>query len=200
MEQTTFSKIFFIILWVSAAIVVLGGVLLILPQLLIYLGLRSSGDTSRPEITHGEFPFRLEYELDGELNVIEDTLIVEFDGFGTNAGTGRYRRWRSHLASGANLILLLEVSDYKQIFYFPGSARYYMGDSLHPHSQSFPNASFIEREQRITRRDIEHSNDMLERFGPLENNSISEENLLENYGIRLISWEIAEPIINNFGD
>ena len=34
-----------------------------------------------PEITYGEFPFRLEYELNEKLHVIEDTLIVEFDGF-----------------------------------------------------------------------------------------------------------------------
>ena len=64
--------------------------------------------------------------MNEELHVIEDTLIVEFDGFGMNEGIGRYRRWTSRLASGEDLVLLLEVSDNKQIFYFPGPANYYM--------------------------------------------------------------------------
>lgn len=90
-----------------------------------------------PEITYGEFPFRLEYELNEELHVIEDTLIVEFDGFGMNEGIGRYRRWTSRLASGEDLVLLLEVSDNKQIFYFPGPANYYMGDRLNGYNHTF---------------------------------------------------------------
>ncbi len=108
-----------------------------------------------PEITYGEFPFRLEYELNEELHVIEDTLIVEFDGFGMNEGIGRYSRWTSRLASGEDLVLLLEVSDNKQIFYFPGPANY-MGDRLNGYNHTFPSASFIERERGIIRRDILH--------------------------------------------
>ncbi len=153
-----------------------------------------------PEITYGEFPFRLEYELNEELHVIEDTLIVEFDGFGMNEGIGRYRRWTSRLASGEDLVLLLEVSDNKQIFYFPGPANYYMGDRLNGYNHTFPSASFIERERGITRRDILHDKELLEQFGPLDQNTINEEELLNQYNIRLVNWEISEPIVNNFGD
>ena len=153
-----------------------------------------------PEITYGEFPFRLEYELNEELHVIEDTLIVEFDGFGMNEGIGRYRRWTSRLASGEDLVLLLEVSDNKQIFYFPGPANYYMGDRLNGYNHTFPSASFNERERGIIRRDILHDKELLEQFGPLDQNTINEEELLNQYNIRLVNWEISEPIVNNFGD
>lgn len=171
-----------------------------LPQILVYLGLRSSPAPPKPETQYGEFPFRLEYELNGELHVIEDALIVEFDGFGMNEGVGRYRRWTSRLASGEDLVLLLEVSDNKQIFYFPGPANYYMGDRLNGYDHTFPNASLIERKRSIKRSDILHEKNLLEQFGSLERNIISEEELLDYYNIRLINWEYTEPIINSFPD
>ena len=34
-------------------------------------------DTPNPQITHGEFPFKLVYEKDGEINIAEDGLICE---------------------------------------------------------------------------------------------------------------------------
>jgi len=46
-----------------------------------------------PEITYGEFPFRLEYEIDGERFVIEDVVIVEF--MGSFRGNPTTRPWRS---------------------------------------------------------------------------------------------------------
>ena len=45
-----------------------------------------------PEITYGEFPFRLEYEIEGERFVIEDTLIAEFDKSIRGNATTRARR------------------------------------------------------------------------------------------------------------
>ena len=34
-----------------------------------------------PEITYGEFPIKVTCEINGEIKVIEDTVICEFDGF-----------------------------------------------------------------------------------------------------------------------
>ena len=42
--------------------------------------------------------------------------------------------------------------------------------------------------------------ELLEQFGPLDQNTINEEELLNQYNIRLVNWEISEPIVNNFGD
>ena len=41
----------------------------------------------KPEITYGEFPFTLTYELDGEIKTIEDVVVCEYDGIEwTNSG------------------------------------------------------------------------------------------------------------------
>ena len=68
----------------------------------------------RPAITRGEFDFRLEYEVDGERIVIEDTIVALFDGFSADAGSmAWYRTWRLHLASDkrAQQLLLHELDD-----------------------------------------------------------------------------------------
>lgn len=85
----------------------------------------------RPEITRGEFDFRLEYEVDGERIVIEDTIVALFDGFSADAGSmAWYRTWRLHLASDkrSRNILLDELEDGRRIYYVPESANYFMGD------------------------------------------------------------------------
>ena len=56
------------------------------PWIAIDLHMRLSPDPPMPEITYGEFPFRLVYELNGEQIVIEDIIICEFDGFGMGGG------------------------------------------------------------------------------------------------------------------
>lgn len=64
-----------------------------------------------PQITYGEFPFSITYEVDGEIKIYEDTLVCEFDGF-KHYGTGGVRReWKSHLKSGNMNVYLLKTSD-----------------------------------------------------------------------------------------
>lgn len=54
-----------------------------------------------PEITYGEFPFRLEYEKNGERFIIEDTIIAEFDRSTTGDALSRARRiWNTSLVEG----------------------------------------------------------------------------------------------------
>lgn len=72
----------------------------VLPWAMIALGMLISPNPPRPEITYGEFPFSLEYEINGHRKVIEDTLIGEYDGIGMNEGIGKYRKWKWRLASG----------------------------------------------------------------------------------------------------
>jgi hypothetical protein len=81
---------------------------LVFPWLLIFIGIQSKPNPPRPEITNGEFPFRLMYEVNGYQKVIEDTLIYEFDGYGADEGRGKYRKWKKRLASGNERITLLK--------------------------------------------------------------------------------------------
>lgn len=142
----------------------------------------------KPKITHGEFPFRLVYEIDGETKVVEDVLICEYDGFGANAARGKYRQWKSYLASGNTRITLFKNEEI-EIFYTPNinhweAGAFYMGDTeiYSSINEVFPNAWYISD------------------FGNKQVNSyiISADELWGKYKIRLISWECAPPIENTF--
>lgn len=152
------------------------------PWISLLAGIHSLPNPTRPSITYGEFPFRLEYELNGTRMVIEDIIICEFDGFGTDEGRGKYRKWKQRLASGSKNIVLLKVDETKEVEFSPGSAEYYMGDSDRgENDSSFPNAIVISRDGRFTTE-----------------SGIRAEQLLEQYKIKLLSWNASQPITNNF--
>jgi len=142
----------------------------------------------RPEITYGEFPFTLVFELNGEEKVVEDVLIVEFAGITSfNGGHSRSRHWNYRFESGDRLITLLRI-DETTVIHSPTismfSVGYYMGDAGSP----------IEISQFASRHNSERDPNFIGGGGYL----INPEELLDVYGIRIISWEIAPPIENTF--
>ncbi|WP_339323097.1 hypothetical protein [Paenibacillus sp. FSL W8-0194] len=183
-----------ITIWLSFSALVIF-VIFSWPWLLLHNRIDSLPNPPQPSITYGEFPFRLEYELNGQRKVIQDTLICEFDGTGWDEGQGKYRKWKGYLASGKERLLLLEVdnpvalrSDGKvvkqEIYYSVGSARYYMGDmkEYEKYKQSFPDASYFEQYED----------------GSTSSGVIQSDELLRKYNIKLISWDYTQPIKNNF--
>lgn len=153
------------------------------PWILIYVGNLTEPDPPRPVVTYAEFPFRLEYEINGRKRVIQDTLICEYKGVGTDEGRGKFRKWEQRLASGNEQITLLKVGNNKEIYYPTGGPSYYMDDlaEYETFNQAFPNAAFIEADGRSTTSGIVNADD-----------------LLKLYNIKLISWDIAKPITNSF--
>ena len=143
----------------------------------------------RPAITRSEFDFRLEYELDGERIVVEDTIIALFDGFSADSGSmAWFRTWRLHLASDrrAQHLLLRELEDGRRIYYGLGAAGYYMGESGSRELGIWTpfNAPIL----------VETSG------SPTGSHSSvgGPEGLYNDFGIRLISWEHDPPIENSF--
>lgn len=177
------------VIWVTLPWILIGFFTLIRPS------------PSKPDITYGEFPFRLEYKINESTVVVEDTLICEFSGFGANEGVGKYREWTATLASGNERIVLYEfagtsglylgtpddkeeaeVELYTTIYFSPGNAGYYMGDE-YAHGADYPDASYF-----------------IERNGFKGQEGVAEADILLNeFGIELISWEISDPIVNQFG-
>ncbi|MCL2391954.1 MAG: hypothetical protein FWC66_05010 [Oscillospiraceae bacterium] len=149
---------------------------------------------SRPQITYGEFPFRLTFELDGELQVIEDTIVCEFVGFESRGTAGRYRVWEAHLKSGAERITLLNLRHLEEtnelgqlmleLFFDWGNANYYMGDtSRWPRGgQNFYEIMFLFQSPD----------------GRIGGSAYEADVAWEKYGIRLIDWEVSSPIENTF--
>ena len=135
----------------------------------------------RPEITYGEFPFRIEYEINGERFVIEDTVICEFDGFGMGAmGDPKIRKWKSRLASGSDDsgLILYVIDDKKIVTFNAGGPKYYMGDSGMSPEEYWRNA--------------------LKAFLVGEGAALFPEQWYDEYNFRFISWEFTDPIVNTF--
>ena len=156
---------------------------------------RAIPEPTKPEITYGEFDFKLTYEVDGKTKTIEDTIICEFDGFEWLGESGKYRKWKSKLKSGNDEIVLLDLRDKNEIneygntmlelIFYWGNAEFYMGDEI---------TYMTRRAQNLT--EINY------RFqaanGRIGSSAYGADVALERYGIRLIKWECDEPIKNTF--
>jgi len=153
-----------------------------------------------PEITTGEFPFRVVYELDGDIHVLEDVLICEFDGI-TNSG--RNWRWRLRYDVDATMIngfrdtLLILEGEYMYSIFTPdrlnqrfnifvdaGTCGYYMGD----------------RQGWISEPRIQIQERLISEGGGLSihDRDLTFEQLEVYFGIRMIEFIFSEPIRNQF--
>ena len=140
-----------------------------------------------PQITYGEFPFTITYEVNGEIFTYEDVVICEYEGIKSLGTAGKYRQWSERLKSGNEYIILLKSningSDFEISFPFLGFPEYYMGDF----EQS------VEEYERILKDD--------KYFTHWENGngrSIKKEEAWQKYGIRIINIETSPPIENTF--
>ena len=149
----------------------------------------------KPTITYGEFPFRLEYEKNGNIEVIEDTIICEFDGFNVEGENGKYRKWKIYVKStGERMIVLYDLrtndiftewgSQVLELCFDPGNAEYYMGDVG----------------GRERKGSLGHWIDYLYILpdGKTGYSSLELDEAWEKYKFRLISWEPSPPINNIF--
>jgi len=79
---------------IGIAIIILAGRLFSMIDLFDLL----FGGQKYPEIAKAEFPFVVEYVMDGETYIIEDIVVCEFDGF--DGMFPNQRCWSSYLKSG----------------------------------------------------------------------------------------------------
>jgi len=145
----------------------------------------------QPEITYAEFPFRIELDNNGEQIIFDDTIICEYVGVKYISGAERkVREWRIKLESEKDFevkqriktIFRVEVKNhagnYMHVNYRYGTANYYMGDM---------------GENEIFNPQIEISiNDKFSKG--FKNN----DEILDYYGIKIISIEETPPIKNTF--
>ena len=148
----------------------------------------------KPEITHGEFPFKIVYEVQGEIFEIEDTAICDYTGIELSEFWGKRRTWELELQSGNEQIILLDISEnsitdeagylFLYLYWFPGNAEFYMGDNATWSSRS-PNGGVmidcVKQRGDVTAR-----------------TAISAEEAWERFGIRIIDIQWSEPVVNQF--
>lgn len=143
-----------------------------------------------PEITYGEFPISVTYEVDGEIGVVEDTVICEFDGFENLGSAGNYRKWKSHLKSGNENFGFFPIRDdgtMLEVGISIGSPNYYMGDF----EQSKEEYERVMADEGY-RRYVEWKN------GVLTGNSYSKDEVWEMYKFKIIDIKYSLPIQNSF--
>ena len=186
-------KKFFMVIGISLAIF---SVLYPIFILFVASGILFTAQPDPPEITYGEFPFRLTYELNGEIIVIEDTIICEYNGIPN--WTYPKREWKSHLKSANERIILLnfrplgeatENGDNMLELYFDyGNAEYYMGDINSAYAGESAREPKIGRVNYI----LENSS------GNIVYHFFLADTVYERYGIKILSWEVSPPIENRF--
>lgn len=137
----------------------------------------------KPEITYGEFPFEIIYEIDGEVITINDVYVCQYDGIGANEGSGKYREWKGYIkSSGEEELILFEDGNLKLACSL-GDPKYYMSDPSMPTQEYTPKIFYI-----ISPNE----------FGGTSSGTMDIEPILEQYKIKLISWKLSEPIKNSF--
>lgn len=134
---------------------------------------------AEPEIKYAEFPFELVYEINGETRIVNDTYVCEYMGIFGN--TKKHRMWMGHIKSTDDSSILLIEDMERKIYCSVGNAAYYMGDD-DGYSKNEPVTPYLYEERKIW-------DDTM---------SLSAQDIAEQYDIALISWELSEPIENNF--
>ena len=173
---------------------IIGGVLLgtlillvliaYIPWILVLCAVFWGESPEKPEIKYGEFDYSLVYELDGETKTINDTLVCEYDGISYNLD-GKSLEWKTYIkgTKDQDNYLIFENAEYKLYIYLPADARYYMDD---------PNYETYDLDDIEPWLVYEYVND-----GPdVEYQMFSDEEYEENFGAKIISWEIEDPIEN----
>jgi len=146
-----------------------------------------------PQITYGEFPFSITYEVNGEIRVYEDSLICEYAGIESRGTAGKYRIWNSKLKSGNVNICLLKVADSELTYEISTSAglpEYYMGDFQYGQDR-YDYESVMHDERYLGYRELK--NDEV-----INSYSIEKEKVFEKFKLRIIERKYSQPIENKF--
>lgn len=136
-----------------------------------------------PEITYGEFPFEIVYEIDGEMITISDVYVCEYDGIGANEGSGKHRTWKGYFKSTGEERLVLFQDGNLTFACAVGYPEYYMSDPC------VFNYSYVPYIYYVISPD---------EFGGASSGVMDIEQLLERYKLKLISWDLSKPIQNSF--
>ncbi len=197
------------IILVALVLVCAIGILIIaFPWIMLGLGLLTSPAPPKPEITYGEFDFKLVFEIDGESRTIEDIIICEFDGFNIDEGRGKTRRWKEDFQNNQNnelyawrveqidnpdfneyksgrkpdynYVVLKNIDNYK-VLLSVADAEYFLGEP--ENKRTYP----------IEPRVSVYDKNTCYFIGPEET-----KDFLELHRFEIISWECAEPIENTF--
>lgn len=180
-------------------------VYLILPWAGLYLyGRFKTEEPEKPQITEESFPFTLVYEWNGKEIVIEDTMICKYTGSDWYMKDNRKSRtWGMELKSGDDSIVLWEgenAQKEKQRIIAGVEPEYYMDDvnDDEEYEQVGREDNFF---PGMTEEEYRNSYLLLQTIdsdGGIDEETVGKEELLSQYGIKILSWKCRQPIRNDF--
>ncbi|TJY43850.1 hypothetical protein E5161_00085 [Cohnella pontilimi] len=173
-------KVLIILSIIALAPIMLIVVFAILPWLLIAIGIWLEPAPPAPKLTYAEFPFRLEFESQGKLLTIKDSLICKYDGIGMNEGVGKYHKWKDYFASGIERITLLKISDNQEINYEPGCPESFMEGKGSNFELIYAPFDAVEFKTDGKYKEWSH---------------IEAEELFNRYQIKIINFNVDDPIL-----
>ena len=154
-----------------------------------------SCDIKEPAITEGEFPIYLEYEKYGARYIIDDIVVCSYNGIDTT-GFIPFRSYSVSLKNESNTTLMFfvdnteskltkgRINEEASIRLHIGNGGYYLGD---PDDKDYtPYISYDEQyktEPKVTHIDF---------------TKLTNEQLEEIFGIKIIRFEFSSPIENTF--
>ena len=146
---------------------------------------------SRPKIQYAEFPFVLKYEINGELKVVEDTIICRYNGEKCVDTSGTYHDWSMNFMSGNNKVTLFQEKNengkvVREFYFYVGNAEYYMDDE-YDYKQRGPQT-------------LDHvAYTVYDEIGNvMYSSSLSAEEAFKQFKIKLIDFNGSPPISNDF--
>ena len=125
----------------------------------------------KPQVSYGEFPLELTYTIDEDTIKISDIYICEYSGYIESID---FLEWDGYMKSTKEIGFLIYDKGNTKIFCLLGYPSYYMGEL-----QEEPHPVIVEEKGAGS-------------------GTITEEELLKNYGIELKTWKTASPIKNSF--
>lgn len=170
------------------------------PWLIIYLGSMFGEDPPEPAVTYREMPFELVYEINGEKKEVTDTLVITYEGVDWNEGRGKFNVFDVYLMEGnARLVSSSDKDCFivlcvvgtpdaaeleQEILIYLGNGELYMGlecpsDSLIAWGADVGDIVFSQGMDVVNKTYVELDDEMM-----------------EQYNIKLISWKFSEPIEN----
>ena len=81
------------ILVIGMVVLIIVTLYLIFPWGALWLGLWLQPAPEEPVCKYGEFPFTLQYEINGEIKTISNTLVCKYKGIGIDEASGKKRLW-----------------------------------------------------------------------------------------------------------
>ena len=135
-----------------------------------------------PKVKEGRFDFSITYEVNGEQKTHTGVYICEYDGVETTF-LGSSLEWKSYIENEEEIDVPIQTNEdgivYINFGFFP---EYFMGDPSASYYESpSPNLFMIYNDST---EDVLHIT--------------SEEEDILKYGVKIISYEYADPIENTF--